>query len=208
MAAVVAGQIYQVTLVGALHNQRTMNTFHYEVENVPAGGATVVQAAAALETAFEAAGGIIEKFLDCTPDNYTLAEMWIQCIGPTERYVKVVVPESLSGQWTEAAGTANLSAVITRTTEKSGRSQQSSLHIPIATGPDTIFGGNLDADLLFNLNALAAVIPAQFGVVPNLTFDPVIYHGPPPFLPADRIETATAQTTVRVMRRRTVGLGI
>jgi len=208
MAAAVSGQIYQVTISSTLNSQRIMSSFTYELENVPAGGSTTKQACDAIKDFFIGGTGIIPLYQDCVPQNMTLNELWVQVIGPTERYVKEVYNLSVDGLWPSDALTSNVAAVITRTTEKSGRSQVAPLHLPCATDPDSIFQGSLDSDLLVAMALLCAKIPVQIGVVPNLTFDPVIYHGPPPKLPADRVERAVAQSTVRVMRRRTVGLGI
>jgi len=208
MAAAATGQVYQVTFVGTRCLQRIMNTFHYVVENVAVGGNTVEQVYDILVAHFEDAGSLIELFLNCCPTNYTLEEMWVQAVGPTQRYVKRVEAEGASGEFGFTAETANVSAVITRTTEKSGRSQVSALHIPIGADANWLTNGLLDATLLTPLLALAADIPTQIGTVPATTLDPVIYHGPVPAAVPDDIITATPRQTARVMRRRTVGVGI
>jgi len=208
MAAAATGQVYQVTFVGTMCLQRIMNTFHYVVENVPVGGATVEQVYDALETHFEAPGSKIDLFCDCVPTSYTMDAMWIQCIGPTQRYVKRSVTEGVSGLFPFSADLANVSGVITRTTEKSGRSQVSSLHLPIGATPDWLNDGVLRGDVITAYQLLCDDIPVQIGGAPLLSLDPVIYHGPVPFAVPDDIIRAVPQTTARVMRRRTVGLGI
>lgn len=209
MAAAFAGQVYLVTLNGLLANQRTMNTFTYVVENVPAGGADQIAVYAALETFFELPAGIINKFLDCCPDNYLLENMTIQAIGPGDRLVKTTALQALNGTFGFAAETANVAGVITRTTEKAGRSQVSSLHIPVGASSDWMANGVMIPGWITAASALCLLLDDQIGVVPNLTLDPVIAHGVEVGDPVpDQIIKAVPQTTARVMRRRTVGLGI
>lgn len=208
MAQVKPLDVFEVTLVGSLIGQRIMNTFHYEVENVPIAGIEIPAATAIIETHFEKDNGIIERYLLCLPSNYTLDQMWIQLIGPTQRYVKIIVPQALQGTQPGNADTANISAVITRTTEKAGRSQVSSLHVPLGNSSVFMANGRVSPAQVVGLQALADLLPEQIGGAPNLSLDPVIYHGPPPKLSADRIVDAVPQQTVRVMRRRTLGLGI
>jgi len=208
MAAAAAGQVYLVTLKGTLCGQTILNTFHYVIENMPAGGVSVDGVYTALETHFEAPGSLIDLFVDCCPTNYQLVEMWIQCVGPTQRYVKFVSLQGIAGQFPAVADQANVAAVITRTTEKSGRSQVSSLHIPIGGNSDWMTDGVLNVDPINTMQLLCDDIPTQIGTAPALTLDPVIYHGPVPAPVPDDIIKAVPRTTARVMRRRTVGLGI
>lgn len=208
MATGAVGQVFQATFVGLMCNQRIMNTFNYVVENIPSGGITTDQICDELNTFLEAPDGIQETFLGCCPTNYTLQEQWIQCIGPTARYVKKKYAQGASGDFGFTADTANVAAVITRTTEKSGRSQVSSLHIPIGASADWLTEGILEGTLTTAMELLCDQIPLQLGVFGSLTMDPVIYHGPVPALPPDDIIAAVAQQTARVMGRRTVGRGI
>lgn len=208
MAEALVNQIYLVTLKGTLNQQTIMNTFHYRIFNMPAGGQTVAQVYVHLEDYFEAAGGIIEKYLACLPTNYSLDVMWVQCVGPTERYVKTTALQGLDGTGVGEARTSNLAGVITRTTEKSGRSQVSALHLPIGGDDTWLAGGSLQPAVRLAMAALCTELVKDTGDPPNLVLDPVIYHGPPPFAAADFIVKAVPQDTARVMRRRTVGLGI
>lgn len=102
----------------------------------------------------------------------------------------------------------NIAAVVTKQTNILGRGRTGSLHVG-GLSSIVVQGGNIAALSMTDMNALAASLPDQLPVageegsfwVPVIGV-PVGAGNPTPLL------GAVAQQTVRVMRRRTVGVGI
>lgn len=210
MAAAAVGQIYVSTILGSLCGQRTMTQFTWQVKEVP-GAQTVQDVYTQLRAALFAAGGLVPKMLPCLPDNWTMFQSWQQCVWPV-RYVKKVTAESATGSSGIESSVPNVQAAVIRECELAGRPFVSTLKIPIspldAGVNDGFIGGALDVALqAFALQNISTI--GTTGTSPVLW--PVIYHGPtvtPTPTNATRIVSAFAQQTTRVIRRRTVGLGI
>jgi len=202
---VAVGDIVQTTLVGSLFGQTIMNTFHYGMETVT-GAPTQLAVANEILTKYAVAGGFYDKFLGCCPDNYTLEQVWVQFVLDT-RYRKRVSIQGLPGTFAGSAATANTAAVISRFGAAANRRNQGSVHI--ACGSDTTWM-NLGVLTVPFINALGQFEPYLFSPLTLATLgtlQPVLIHGTSK-LNAIPLIGATTQDTSRVMRRRTVRLGI
>lgn len=214
MAGLFAGDIVQISLRGRIFGQRILLTRFYKV-TVPSDAAlTVEQELAGLLAGINAtipAGGneLVSKYLTVMPNNYSLETIRAQLVWPN-RSVLVEQIADQTGQSLGAATVSNTAVVITMRTAKAGRNQVSNVHIgPVdnevysagfVTGP---------AKPSYNLLGVRLAIPLTSQNIGGCTTVPVIYHAGQelPQLISDDIRTHVLQDTIRVMRRRTVGLG-
>ncbi len=150
-----------VTLKGTFVGQTTMTTFPLVVTSM-SGATTISIAANALYTKFVAANQLIQRYLGCMSDQYTLDEMWFQVLWPT-RYRKVVIPSGLPGTIDGLVGTANVAAVISRFGDAANRHNMGSIHLPIPTNDQTITGGSIIADFKVKALALANTMDVTLG---------------------------------------------
>lgn len=208
---ILQGDLIQLTFVGRWQQQVIMLTTHYKCRTPPDGSMTTGLALSNLIDFVDPAGAnsLGDVYIKCLPENYTLREIWAQKIYPA-REVKIQRPVSYAGLWATAdAETGNVDAVVTLRTTKAGRSQVGNKHI----GPmpaDGYTSGLISAAMVIAMTTLAeglilSLSPATAGV-----YDPCIYHrgGDGAAAKSDLVASYAVQTTARVMRRRTVGLGI
>lgn len=208
MANLQVGDRVLITFNTIAFNQRLMNMFVYGCSSLT-GPATQQAAFAALHTALTAGGGLVPLFRACMTDQFEVTSVWYQIISPS-RYAKYTKTTGLGlgTITTENAFSANQAAVILRRGDLGIRSNVSTLHVPLGQSSGCQANGGIGSTVETPLNNLAAALPTQIttaGVV--ATWDPVINHGPnaAQFTP---ITDAALMPYVRVMRRRTVGLGI
>ena len=208
MANIQAGDRVQVTLNVTGFNQRMMSTFVYGLSTIT-GVATQAAALAALHTKLTAYDELVYRYRAALCPEFEVTEAWYQVISPS-RYAKYTFTSGL-GVGTFALGTAlspNQAAVILRRGDFGNRHNVSTLHFPIGQNAGCQANGGIGADIETPLTSLAAKmleLPSTTGVVAQWV--PVINNGvnAPDYTP---IVATALKTTVRVMRRRTVGLGI
>lgn len=203
--AVGAGDVLSVTLNGQLCGQTVMNTFHYGMASV-SGAPT--QDAVAIEVLNKLAvtGGFYDKFLACCPDNYILNETWVQFILNV-RYRKRVGAPSLNGTFGFDADTANVAATISRFGDAANRRNMGSVHIPIGSDVHFLDQGFVKAALLTQLTAFSPFLYTQLVLATLGTIQPILISGAS-ILNAVPLSSAIVQQTARVVRRRTVRVGI
>jgi len=215
---VAAGDFFLITAVGEAFNQRIMLTHTLRVDAVNVG---VTENAASLGLLVAVANGVgdgnlIESaYLACLPDNYVLRRWTCQKIWPT-RYRQYNYIRDVNGTHGEGAETANLAGVLTMQTRIAGRGEQGNKHIgPLPHGPTSVDEGLLVAAYKTLLTTLGTKLYADIPVVAlGLVCKPIVLHrelddeGHIINMTSTDIFTAAVQDTIRVMRRRTVGLGI
>lgn len=205
------GDLIQLTFVSRWNAQVIMLTTHYKCRTPPTGSMPTSQALQGLIDYVDPAdaNSLGSMYLGCLPENLTLREIWAQKIYPT-REVKQSKAVSYTGNWpTAEASTGNIGGVITLRTDKAGRSQVGNKHI----GPlpqDAYSNGQISGAAILALDALGEALVGPLNTVNTGQYDAVIYHrsGDGAAQKSDLIGTYVVQTTARVMRRRTVGLGI
>jgi len=200
-----AGDILQVTLVGDLIGQTIMNTFHYGVSTVT-GTPTQSAFSAEVLTKLAVAGGFYDKFLGMVPDNYTLSQVWVQFVLDT-RYRKSVANPALPGTSGSTSRASNFAAVISRFGGAANRRNQGAVHIPIGGDSNFIADGLVTGATLTAMGVFAPFLFTPLTLATLGTIQPVLIHGTSK-LNAIPLVTAEIQATSRVMRRRTLRVGI
>lgn len=202
--AAAVGQIYRTQLRGRLNGQRIISTLDYRLEVIPAP--TVVTAVYTFMNGLHVVPTALkDKYLQCTPTNYLLDEITYQCINPV-RIVSQAFPVNqfgLAGQ----ADTSNVSQSIEKRGEKAKRFAVGGMRPPVGTQPSNFAAGVLSNGQKIVLQALADELTNQLGDgATTLTLRPIVFNRS--FIPNyTYIIKCLAKDTVRVMRRRTVGIG-
>lgn len=206
MPPVAVGDIIQVTMKGRANDQTTLTVFHYQTVVAPSGTDGVVQIknfADGFDAGIQSPGPAL---LQCISETWTWESTRAQNIYPNRQiYVDSLV--DLPGIRPDTCTAQNVSAVITKRGAFAGRRYIGSTHIPgIASGDYN--NGLLTPDLK-GLMALAAQ-RYKLPYTPTLgggEYRMIIFNRANPALSLG-IEATTVQPELRVMRRRTVGLGI
>lgn len=151
-------------------------------------------------------GGIIPTMRGVYSNVCAIDEIWYQLISPT-RYVKYTKEINLLGQVNSPAMPPNVAVTFTKSTELAKRYGIGSFHLGCL--PENINdSGNVDQFTYATpLNAIAAAILAPITAGGTIYAVPVLYSPKPPFRTTE-VQTVRYQRTMRVMRRRTVGVGI
>lgn len=204
---VATGAIIEVRHVQALNEQIIMNVRHYRLGvSTPTDGRELAEA-----LLDEIAEGVAAPWMA------TLASMqssWLingpvdmQWIFPT-RYITFTLPNPLNGGTVaEAALPQNVSAVATLRPDLAIRGRVGSFHV--AGAPvDQDNGGSWQPAYQTSLQTLATQLATPI-VLPDAStvFNPILLKKSTP-AESLLVTSGTYQQTVRVMRRRTVGLGI
>lgn len=201
--------VLEFSIRGTINGQNVISVLHYRVSAV-SGAAT----AAIEQDEFLVAAGpagiddVVTPYLSCCPSNYTATELRAQFVAPT-RFRFSTVSILAPGTRPAASNFQNSSAVMTKRTALSGRRQIGSLHFPGVADTDAV-GGLLSAGLTSAMNTAALVLQSNLNALPGTgIYVPVLWHRTLPSQPqSDPVIQFATQTTLRIMRRRTVGVGI
>jgi len=208
MADANVGDIYALTYRGTLAAQTIMSTFAYRLQSLD-GTPTVVTIYDFMDTLFnDTASNLKDLLQDVLPDNYLFVDCRIQRVATQRIDAKIYDLTPAGGNFGFDATTANLAGVILRRGEVATRKSQSTLHLPYADKETGLANGLVSASYKTVAGALATYIKAD-KTLPTTTMviRPVVYNrGSSPNFTA--ITRTAVQDTLRVMRRRTVGLGI
>lgn len=208
------GDIWMFTVVGSVFNQKTMNTFHYRVEDITSPLDEGILADLIAEDFMPAVPDSDTPgwaLVDCIPPQWSCQELWVQKLSPT-RYRRNSYIRTAAGAYEGETTVPNVAAVITRQGPLAAREQISNLHVgPIDVSGSFADNGVLTTDGTTKLALLAGSLEEDFpsGGGGTYSLRPVIYHAklaPPGNF--HYLDATVVQTTTRVMRRRTVGRGI
>lgn len=204
------GSIVEVIIEWNILNQRCMSVLHYKVT---ADSSIVDPVGEAIDVAntVSSPGGIMDAILDCMSANTGSTKVSAQFIRGAggQRFAKATVTAINPGVRAASCTVSNIAAVITKRTIYSGRWAVGSLHIP-GLSPGTYDNGKItDASMLGDLNDVAAeLLNPITGNVGAGVYSPVVLHKAGVHGGSTDLLSTEVQTTVRTMRRRTVGLGI
>jgi len=215
MPNIAQGQRILVTAVGDYFGQRTMTSWLYRVASL-AGEITDTALFDAMHPAFTGATGLLTKFLGCLPldGRWVGVATWYQVLGPV-RYRKVV--DTLGdGLYDAGSTTANLQASITRFGEFGLRTAIGGIRVPMPSSEGV--EGVVSAPYAAVLQTLADEMEETVTVgSPSVQLFPQVgvpgyTSGPNPVrIPVTNsvdLFGTQVQDTVRVIRRRTLRLGI
>lgn len=203
------GDRMDIRLYGRISGQTTISTFSYLADN-GTGPVPINEVVNDWMVNWQAAGGLIEKFAACCPVNWEAWQIQFQLAKTAARMAAQTRSISVFGTSGAQARVPNVAAVILRRGDLASRDNVSTLHIPLA--PDALLTSEglvtaafktIAQDLIIKLDDLVSVT----GDGNNLEWFPCIPHGP--FAASNSpITEFLLKDTTRVMRRRTVGLGI
>lgn len=205
--AIPVGTIIEVTQLTRLCGQTCMNVYHYAVNIASSTPNGVNELTDFLNQHWNAGPGTIsEAFLSVIPVSAEVFASYAQAVFPV-RARKVVINQAHVGQ-RDVANQANVQASVTLTADLAGRRYIGGKRVPMT--PLDSLDGNLIATYVpvLLLYAVACAEPLAVAIGGG-EYVPVIYHRPPAPPPQFSLITdAFVQPTTRVIRRRTVGLGI
>jgi hypothetical protein len=206
MAGLNSSDIVEVKVIGTLFNQRTLNVFHYRIE-ADSGEPVYADAITAFANGFDAGTqSPVLAMLACQCPEYTLVGCSAQRVYPTRDrayFSASGLPGTYAGECTQT----NLAATIEKWSWTGGRHGIGSMHLP-ATPTEAQVAGSWVGPYLTLLASIAArlKLPYTPSEDPDCVAQPVIYNriNKSASLP---LQGATVKPTIRVMRRRTVGVG-
>lgn len=203
------GDTFLVKVNGALLGQRTITTWAVSLlSGIGADTGQITQTKIA--TKLNSGGQLLTLFANCCPQNWVSSSITVQQIFPRPALVPFVLPTIDEGGGAVST-VPNVSAAITRKGNVAARFNIGGIRVPLS--PADCVGGMLGELVQTSLGVLATYMRTNtsdiagtttwawghihpVGVPPNVT---------PVFVFTDSTEV---QLTSRVMRRRTVGLGI
>lgn len=211
MADVAVGDIIEVTFEGLLHGQQILTKWHYRCGSIVGGVLTQEDMATELHTKMHGATGLKTAYQLCLPSQWSGVFDWYQVIKPT-RYVAFKIGTSGdAGTSTFDANTANVAFCLTSRGELAGRKYVKTSHIPMPEDSGFAVNGYVNALGLTALGNLGLKVRTTLQLINGgrtAEMVPIIFHrnglaGQNYTYIVDTIP----QPTIRVMRRRTVGIG-
>lgn len=204
------GDVIALTIEGSIFSQRTLTTLHLRRLTAVNPALTITAELDDITLNASSAGGgadwIESEFLLACAQNWSMSFIHAQLVAPS-RSVKRSRLRGLNGLVITDATAPNVAGVMTKRTVLAGRDQVGSIHMPGVPAAGYV-DGMLEAvqevryeDLAIKLltNLVATVTAAEY--------DLVIHHTAFPGT-SSKVDTIVVQPELRVMRRRTVGLGI
>lgn len=198
--------VLEVSISMRQFEQRILSVFHYKITEAgaPVDGVALITAFDA-EFNNAAAGKFLNAYAGCIHVSCSIQAVVYQWVSNTRRARVVKTPVITGGVLAGTACPPNVAAAITKRSETATRHGVSTLHMPallienIDLGRLTDPGKDLYDTLL---PRLSGTITTGGGVV----LSPVIFNRQNP-VTSIVITAAQAQSTVRTMHRRTVGVG-
>jgi hypothetical protein len=215
MPFMAVGQRVLITAVGEYYGQRTMTSWLYRVSGI-GGEITDTAFFSALDLVTQGAGGLLVRYRACCPNEgaWVGVATWYQVLGPL-RFRKV--QRGLGdGTFASTSNTANLQASITRVGEFGTRRNIGGIRLPMPSFES--IDGKISIDYRAAMAQLASVMsdPITAGanavtLLPQVGVPGYTNSNPPTQIPVtDSLDLAecVSQDTTRVLRRRTLRLGI
>ncbi len=202
------GAVQEITWGLDYNSERYMNVLHYRTITQPTGTPSITDELNSIINALIAVGGVHPLLLAIMAQNVTNHFIRAQEVDPI-RSVLWEVANAGAGLVAQDATTGNISAVLTKRTDFAGRDQVGSFHL--AGVPETEYadgqlnnvGGWYGDFLTFGSRLLDNIVTTTNGI-----YEPVLWHKNAQPRTATRVTQFLIQPQVRIMHRRTVGLGI
>lgn len=206
--AIGVGDIIEVTYQSTLFLQKVMTVLHYRVAATPTQQDPIQSQNDFLQRI--KSGGARDKvspYVACISNQLNVDTITAQYIAPT-RIVRSSLVQNVTGSLAGSPNTANVAATLEKTTQKAGRKFRGSIHLPGIRSQDYA-SGLIQAAELTLLTALGVSLQLSIDEAAGTgLWFPVIWHRTKPVTTSsDDVLTIVPKDTVRVMRRRTVGVG-
>ncbi|HKY46322.1 MAG TPA: hypothetical protein VJM50_24730 [Pyrinomonadaceae bacterium] len=204
---IAAGDIIQIVPETRLFGQTCLNILHYKCRNAPSVGDTYVEQLTQIMTNITTSpGSWYTKMLAAMSEDALVTQLTIQVVFPARRpYVRVGAGGG--GGIAADALPPNSTAQITKRSEVAARGRAGHFALPAVPMTKVASGVLLPAYVLTELADLAAALQAPLNYGTFGDYDPVILNVAAPNS-SPVILQCDVQQEVRIMRRRTVGLGI
>lgn len=195
--------IVQVNVFQTFNGQRLINTLHYQYHHT--GGAPDYEDAMneLLDELFTA-GDLVDDIHGLQPTVATLDYLTAQPVYP-DRYTAVIRDYNAVGARGGDPAPQNLAAVITKTSALAKRYGRGSWHQGGLIAADNV-NGNISFGLSGLLQQIATDILAERALATLGTMTPVLWSKKVPGR-VTPIKGTIVQGSIRVMRRRTIGVG-
>jgi hypothetical protein len=201
--------IYRIAAVGSCFGQRIMLTHAYHVTavvGVPLDDTIGNELLTALKGGVGGGDTFETLYRACLPSQYSLDYWRVQLIRPFRLAFKQA-DRAVVGTHADDTRATNQAAVITLRSAYSGRWANSNKHIgPVPQAASAQISGEISGAYKTKLELLGAGMLSTI-VTANATFQPIIVHPPADHLGSTPLIAQSVQTTLRVMRRRTVRVG-
>lgn len=196
------GAILECTIRCTVNAQTTLSVFHYKLQDslgLPDGDSAID----AFNLEWNDTLDFVGAYAGCMAENVDLVQLVYQWIYPTRYHRVIKAPSVLNGGLVDTCNAPNVAQVITRSGDIADRHGIGTTHVP-GLGTGSYADGELLAGQKVLLDTLAGFMDDKYRTD---TMFPVLYNRTNP-AQSRVITRAAAQSTVRVMRRRTVGVGI
>lgn len=209
MPAIVTDDLVELRVNYVQNGQRLMNVFHYRATDVSTDLDYETALQFAMSEFLENPDMWVSKWDDNATEECSIYKVEIQRIFPDRTYhlsQLVDVPGTVPVA-TFVPLPQNSQLSLTKVTTASGRGRTGRIEVPGGTA-ELVEEGRLNADGIVWMNQLADAIqlPIPLEELNPSALQPIVLYG---FAPAGSpaIEMVRVQDTVRVSRRRTVGVG-
>jgi len=203
-----AADIFQVKFEGSFGNDDVQNVFYYAVTSVSGAAQSSQASFTALDAVLKAPAGLANLMLLLSPTQYSLDNIRYQVIKPV-RQVAYPIQAGLNGLNTFDTLAGNVAFCLTKRGDRAGRKYISTTHVIGTTDPAIMAAGSLTGAAITLAENIASFMKNTISFTAggiDYVVAPVIYHPSDPLNPTP-ITSVLVQSTTRVMRRRTVGLG-
>ena len=200
------GSIIQAGIETVVNGQRLLNVLHYKVK-LESTEPDAKDEQENFATQLNAVGGIVAKMRAAMSQDATVVRVVAHFIRD-QRFARSTLEITGAGLIAEDCTAQNVTATLTKRTAFAGRWAVGSFHLgglPV-TG---YVSGNLEPVYKGLVEDLANQLLVEITVpITGGTYTPVLLHPPAAHDGSTELREIDVQETLRVMRRRTVGLGI
>ena len=205
---VTEGAILEAIVKQTMAGQVLLNTFHYKLHLT--GGAVDIDGASAINhfnSLFNGAAGMTPKLNAVQHNTCLQTAVQYQWISPTRYGLVLLDSFAAAGALDGTALPPNDGIAITKRGEKAGRQYIGTVHVG-GLEAESFTAGTINGVTLTDFETLRDEVKAVYTYAPGgEQYTPVIYHRADPTNSPVVVGTFL-QTTARINRRRTVGLGI
>lgn len=202
--AVPVGSIVNYTIQGELANQLVMNEFHYVTSGSSAPDIDIFMSA--VNTTLVGVGKLFDTWTAYVNNALVNIKTRVQVIYPVRYAYKEFVNTTTTGAGLGLPAPPNVSCVFTRRGVDAGRGNVGTTHLP-GINLNDISNGRVTAGAQTNIGTIAAqAIATVASGIAGVNLIPILYKRSAPGSSVPP-KTYIVQTTTRIERRRTVGLG-